>query len=298
MEGFQRRVAIVTGGSSGIGLAIATRLVDAGAAVMISGRNAESGAIACHGLRANGAEIDFFPADVTSEAAVQALVAATVARFGPAAILVNNAGPSGDAFGLGGIHTLPSATFAHAMNTGAMGALYCCQAVLPQMMSRGGGVILNISAIAATRALPQMGAYAMSKAALEALGRQVANDYARYGIRCNNLVVGTVRPGPEDVSTLPEHFDHSAIDRVIATTTMTGRVGSYAEAADAALFLLSDRSSFITGANIPVEGGALGKLGYPDYSDAIGTTSGSQGLSVSDGASPRTRRRRATQVIV
>ena len=269
-EGLQGRVAIVTGGSSGIGLAIATRLAQAGAAVMISGRNADSGARARRGLNVTGADVDFFPADVTSEAAVRALIAATMARFGSPAILVNNAGPSGDAFGLGAVHELPSATFGRAMDIGAMGALHCCQAVLPAMMARGGGVILNISAIAATRALPLMGAYAMCKAALEALGRQIANDYAPHGIRCNNLVVGTVRPGPEDVSTLPADFDHGSLDHAIATTTMMGRVGSYAEAADAALFLLSDGSRFITGANIPVEGGALGKLSYPDYSDAMG----------------------------
>jgi NAD(P)-dependent dehydrogenase (short-subunit alcohol dehydrogenase family) len=274
LQNFQGRIAIVTGGSSGIGLAIATRLAAAGAAVMVSGRKADTGASACRTMRSTGADVDFFAADVTNEAAVQDLVAATEARFGAVAILVNNAGPSGDAFGLGAIHALPSNTFSHAMDIGAMGALYCCQAVLPQMMAAGRGVILNISAIAATRALPLMGAYAMSKAALEALGRQVANDYARHGIRCNNLVVGTVRPESADISTLPGHFDHSSIDRIIAKTTMTGRVGSYAEAAEAALFLLSDRSSFITGANIPVEGGALHKLGYPDYSDAMGATIG------------------------
>ena len=263
-------IALVTGGGSGIGRASALALGDAGWTVVIAGRRAEVLAEAARGA----SRLHAITADVTDEAAVQALVAATAARFGAPAILVNNAGPSGDAFGLGAIHALPSATFAQALNVGAMGALYCCQAVLPGMMAAGGGVILNISAIAATRALPLMGAYAISKAALEALGRQVANDYAHYGIRCNNLVVGTVRPGPGDTSTLPDEFDHSAIDRVIATTTMTGRVGSYGEAADAALFLLSDRSSFITGANIPVEGGALGKLGYPDYSDALGLADG------------------------
>ncbi len=268
------RVAIVTGGSSGIGLAIAMRLVASGAAVMISGRNAQTGLAAQQALMRSGGEAQFLATDVTSEQAVTELVAQTVARFGAPTLMVNNAGPSGEAFGLGLVHELPARAFADAMNVGAMGALLCCRAVLPHMMAQGGGAIINISAIAAARAIPLMGAYAMCKAALEALGRQVANDYARHGVRCNNLVVGTVRPQPGDISTLPEGFDHGSLDRAIAATTMAGRVGSYAEAAEAALFLLSDRSGFITGANIPVDGGAIGKLAYPDYSDAMAGVGG------------------------
>lgn len=268
-SGLQGRVAIITGGSSGIGFAIAARLVAQGVAVMISGRNAETGATAQKVLTQAGGKAEFFLADVSNEAAVAAMVAQTIDQFGAPTILVNNAGPSGDAFGLGAVHELPSGAFADAMNIGAMGALYCCQSVLPRMIAQARGAIVNISAIAASRAIPLMGAYAMSKAALEALGRQVANDYARHGIRCNNLVVGTVRPDTGDVSTLPDGFDHQSLDQIIATTTMAGRVGNYAEAADAALFLLSDSSRFITGANIPVDGGALSKLAYPDYSDAM-----------------------------
>ena len=270
----QGRVAIVMGGSSGIGLAIAMRLVANGAAVMISGRNAKTGLAARQALTRSGGEAEFFAADVTSEEAVTELVAQAVNRFGAPTMLVNNAGPSGKAFGLGSVHELPASAFADAMNVGAMSALFCCKAVLPHMMAQGGGAIVNISAIAAARAIQLMGAYAMCKAALEALGRQVANDYARHGVRCNNLVVGTVRPEPGDVSTLPANFDHRSLDRAIAATTMAGRVGSYAEAAEAALFLLSDRSRFITGANIPVDGGAIGKLAYPDYSQAMGGGSG------------------------
>src|SRR3546814_8438909 len=107
----------------------------------------------------------------------------------------------------------------------------------------------------------------MAKAGREAVGRQVANDYAVNGIRCNNLVVVTVRPESGDVSTLPADFDHEPLDRAIAPTTMLGTVGRYADVAAAALFLVSDQSRYITGANIPVEGGALGRVQYPDYTE-------------------------------
>lgn len=271
-DGLTGRVAIVTGGSSGIGFAIATRLAASGAAVVISGRNAQTGLAAQEALKQSGGRAAFLQTDVTDEAAVTELVVRAASQFGPPTLLVNNAGPSGDTFGLGLVHELPTSAFADAMNVGVTGALLCCRAVLPHMMAQGSGAIVNISAIAAARAIPLMGAYAMSKAALEALGRQVANDYARHGVRCNNLQVGTVRPQSGDVSTLPDSFNHGSLDRAIAATTMAGRVGKYAEAAEAALFLLSDRSNFITGATIPVDGGATGKLAYPDYTDAMGVS--------------------------
>jgi NAD(P)-dependent dehydrogenase (short-subunit alcohol dehydrogenase family) len=82
-------------------------------------------------------------------------------------------------------------------------------------------------------------------------------------------VVGTVRPDEDDISTLPPGFDAETLDQAIARTTMLGRVGRYAEVAEAALFLASPSSRYITGASIPVEGGALAKMQYPDYVEAI-----------------------------
>src|SRR3546814_6133519 len=114
-----------------------------------------------------------------------------IAEFGSLSMLVNNAGPSGETFGYGALPELPGAIFEQTMRVGAFGAFWACKYALPHMIAGGGGSVVNISAIPATRALPHMGAYAMAKAGLEALGRQVANDYAVNGIRCNNLVVGT-----------------------------------------------------------------------------------------------------------
>jgi NAD(P)-dependent dehydrogenase (short-subunit alcohol dehydrogenase family) len=268
-ESLQGKVALITGSASGIGLAIALRLAGAGAAIALTSRDATRGQQAERRLRDSGANACFIPADVSREEQVRMLIEATVAKLGGLDILVNNAGPSGEAFGLSAVHTLPTATFVNTMEVGLYAPFWACKFALPHMMSAGGGVVLNISATAAARAIPKMGAYAMAKAALEALSRQVANDYASYGVRCNTLVVGTVRPDGDDVSTLPPGFDHAALDEEIAQSTMLGHVGAYADVASAALFLVSQESKYITGASIPVEGGALSKIRYPDYSSAL-----------------------------
>jgi 3-oxoacyl-[acyl-carrier protein] reductase len=263
------KVAIITGSGAGIGLAIARRLAAAGAKIVLSGRHVERGDAAQRLLRAASAEAVFVPADVSSEDDVRRLVETAISAFGSIAILINNAGPNGENFGIGPLHQLDSVVFDRAMKIGAYGPFWCCKYALPHMIAGGGGAIINISAVAAVRALPQFGGYAMSKSTLEALGRQVANDYAASGIRCNTLMVGTVRPAADDVSTLPEGFDVASLDQRIGRTTMLGTVGLYADVADAALFLVSPQSRYITGASIPVEGGALGKLQYPDYLDAL-----------------------------
>ncbi|HEY9580366.1 MAG TPA: SDR family oxidoreductase [Rhizorhapis sp.] len=263
------RVALITGSGSGIGFAIAQRLAAHGAKVVLSGRSRTHGEAAEKMLRDMGAQAKYVPVDIAQEDDVRKLVDMAIAEFGSLSMLVNNAGPSGETFGYGALHELPGAIFEQTMRVGAFGAFWACKYALPHMIAGGGGSVVNISAIPATRALPHMGAYAMAKAGLEALGRQVANDYAVNGIRCNNLVVGTVRPESGDVSTLPADFDHEPLDRAIAPTTMLGTVGRYADVAAAALFLVSDQSRYITGANIPVEGGALGRVQYPDYTEIM-----------------------------
>lgn len=269
MKPLSGQVALITGGSSGIGFAIARRFADAGASIMLSGRNRELGMTAERALREAGAVAKYVPVDVAIEEDVRALVDAAIAEFGEISILVNNAGPAAEAFGFGPLHSLPSEIFEQTMRIGLFGAFWCAKYAVPHMIERGRGNILNISAMPATRALPNMGAYAMAKAGMDALGRQLASDYAAHGIRANNIVVGTVRPGVDDVSTLPGDFDHDALDRAVGRTTMIGTVGHYADVASTALFLASSESGYITGANIPVEGGALSKIAYPDYTDIM-----------------------------
>jgi 3-oxoacyl-[acyl-carrier protein] reductase len=259
------KVAVVTGSASGIGLTIARRFAAEGARVILSGRHEESGRKAEATLRAAGNIAVYVPLDVSREDDVRHLMEQAMAEFGALHFLVNNAGPAGDDFGIGAVHDLPSELFDRAMKIGAYGPFWCCKYALPHMIASGGGAVVNISAVAAVRALPRFAGYAIAKSVLEALTRQIANDYATQGIRCNTLLVGTVRPGDGDVSTLPEGFDAGSLDQIIARTTMLGTVGRYADVAEAALFLVSPLSAYITGASLPIEGGALAKMQYPDY---------------------------------
>lgn len=263
------KVAVITGSSSGIGFAAATRFAAAGATLVLSGRHEGRGETARRTLEAAGSRAIFVPIDVACEDDVQRLMGSAFDTYGSLDILVNNAGPAGDELGIGRLHEMSEAMFDRTMRIGAYGPFFCCKHAIPYMMTSGGGAIVNVSAIAAMRALPNFAGYALSKSVLEALGRQVANDYASAGIRCNTLMVGTVRPEPDDVSTLPPSFDATSLDRIIGRTTMLGTVGRYSDVVSALLFLVTAESRFITGASIPVDGGAHAKLQYPDYVEAM-----------------------------
>jgi NAD(P)-dependent dehydrogenase (short-subunit alcohol dehydrogenase family) len=263
------KVAVITGSGAGIGFAIARRFAAEGASIVLSGRDETRGQAAERALQRAGAKAIYVPLDVSREPQVRRLMESAVGEFGAIHILINNAGPNGDDFGIGALHELSTEAFDRTMKIGAYGPFWCCKYALPGMIASGGGAIVNISAIAAVRALPRFAGYALSKSVLEALSRQVANDYASAGVRCNTLLVGTVRPQQDDISTLPLGFDAGTLDKAIARTTMLGSVGRYADVAEAALFLSSPASGYITGASLPVEGGALGKMQYPDYVEAM-----------------------------
>lgn len=247
------KVAVVTGGSSGIGLATAEKLVREGAAVVIAARGEERGNAAAAKLGEAG-RAAFVRADVSRPDDVEALFAATVELFGSVDILVNNAtdteprpARSGD---------LDEATFHRMFQADLMGAWRCQTAALRRMLAqKRGGAIVNVSSVAGLVAAPGGAPYGASKAGIVNLTRTTAVEYARDGIRVN-----AVCPGFTDTPSLWTNLERSGanlseVRNIFSQAIPLGRVGRPDEIAEAIVWLGSDAASFVTGSILVVDGG-------------------------------------------
>ncbi|MGH3822089.1 MAG: 3-oxoacyl-ACP reductase [Pseudonocardiaceae bacterium] len=247
------RVAVVTGGGSGIGRASARRLAADGAAVVIADIDAASGAAAA-------AEVDglYVRADVTSESDVQALFAAVVERHGAVDISFHNAGispPEDDS-----ILTTGLEAWRRVQEVNLTSVYLCCRAVLPYMQRHGRGSIINTASFVAVlgSATSQI-SYTASKGGVVALSRELGVQFARQGIRVNALC-----PGPVNTPLLSELFaaDPQRAQRRLVHVPM-GRFGEPEEIAAAVAFLASDDASFITASTFLVDGGISGAYVTP-----------------------------------
>jgi 2-dehydro-3-deoxy-D-gluconate 5-dehydrogenase len=241
------RVALVTGGNGGIGLGMADGLARAGARVVLSGRDKAKAESALASLRARGTDANFIEADVTDESACRAVVASAVEKFGRLDVLVNNAGIN--------IRKRPediSASEWHAViDTNLSAALFCAQAVYPEMKRQGGGKIINIGSMMSLFAAPYAAAYGASKGGIVQLSRSLATAWAADKIQVNAILPGWIdtnltRTAREQVEGLHER---------VLTRTPAGRWGEPGDFAGIAVFLASAASDFVTGAAIPVDGG-------------------------------------------
>ncbi len=246
------RIAIVTGGNGGIGLGMAKGLAGAGATVVIAGRNADKNRDAVAAIEALGVSALAIPVDVTQEAACRAMVATTVERFGRLDILVNNAGTN--------IRKQPEsyslAEWQQVLTTNLTSAFLCCQAAYPELCRAGGGKIINIASMLTIFGAPFAAPYAASKGGVGQLTMALATAWAKDNIQVNAVLPGWIdthltRQARKDVPGLHE--------RVIARTP-AGRWGVPDDLSGIAVFLASPASDFVTGTNIPVDGGyaALG----------------------------------------
>jgi len=248
-------VALVTGGSLGIGRAAAVGLGQAGAAVAICGSNGDHVAEAVESLRAGGLTVEGFVADVARPDEVERLVRDTVGAFGGLDILVNSAG-------IQRYGTAPETsveTWDEVFDVNVRAMFLTARHAIPEMRRRGGGSIVNVSSVQAFTALSGSVAYVASKGAINALTRALAQDHAPDGIRVN-----AVCPGSVDTPMLrwaADQFrgDLSQDDQVAAWGTMhpMGRVARPEEVADLIVYLAGPHASFITGAAVPVDGGLL-----------------------------------------
>jgi len=240
------KVAISTGGASGIGFACARRLAEAGAAVLIADLNSDTGKGKAVELTNAGYKADFVKCDVTKESDVTNMVETAVKTFGGLDIMVNNAGiyPKKD------ITEMNAEFWDRVMNINMKGVFFCCLKASQQMIKQGrGGSIINIASASATHPTLGFTAYDSSKAGVRMLTRTLAAELAPYKIWVNSVSPGPIQTegvsSPEDIE-----FNRRRLHRILM-----GRIGEPVEIANIVLFLASPASSFITGSDIVADAG-------------------------------------------
>ncbi|HWE79283.1 MAG TPA: glucose 1-dehydrogenase [Pseudolabrys sp.] len=241
-----QRVAFVTGGNGGIGLGMARGLAEAGATVVIAGRNETKAEAALRELRALG-EADFVALDVLDDASCRKAIDDTAARFGRLDVLVNNAGTT--------VRKQPQdltpAEWRRVMDTNLTSAFVCAQAAYPHMKRGGGGKIINIGSMMSIFASSYAAPYSASKGGIVQMARTLAVAWAT-----DNIQVNCILPGWIDTDlTKTARAQVPGLNERVLERTPTGRWGAPADFAGIAVFLASRASDFITGTAIPVDGG-------------------------------------------
>ena len=244
------KIVIVTGGATGIGRAVAGRIVADGGAVVIGGRRRDAGERAAEQLCAAGGRALFVATDVTVERQVERLVAAAVAEFGRLDGAVNNAGGVNAA---GPVEAVGDAAWHADLAQNLTSVFYCLKFQIPAMTgSAGGGSIINNASIGGVRGVPGMAPYVAAKHGVVGLTRSAALEGAGRAVRVNALVTGNVdTPLYRDLLGAPPEGELQD-----PAPNPTGRVASAGEIASFVTFLLSDESAFITGAALAIDGGA------------------------------------------
>jgi NAD(P)-dependent dehydrogenase (short-subunit alcohol dehydrogenase family) len=241
---------MVTGGASGLGLAIARDLMREGATVAIVDIDGACAEREAQALRAAGGRSLGVGADVSKCGELSDAKKQIEDALGPIEGLVNNAGVAV----LGAVHDTDDGLWRRVMDVNLDGVFYACRAILPSMQARGRGAIVNIASIAGLVGVPNMAAYCASKGAIIALSRQMAIDYARSGIRVNAIAPGTIGSTRMGAALLGSDLTPEAQARRLAKYPL-GRYAEAGEISKAAVFLLSDDASFITGTVLTVDGG-------------------------------------------
>jgi 3-oxoacyl-[acyl-carrier protein] reductase len=236
--------AVVTGGSRGIGAAVAARLAGLGAPVaLIYRRDDEAAASVAAEIESAGGTALPLRADVSSPADVDALFHAVEAKLGPVGVLINNAA----VHRAGRIQTLDVADWQAVIDTGLTGAFPCCRRAVPGMLERGGGRIVNVSSVIGLNGFPGDAAYASAKAGLLGLTRALALELAQAGVSVNAVVPGFVD------TDMTRALEPRVLDRIVNSVPM-GRTASTEEVAETVAFLVAG-PAYVTGTNVVIDGG-------------------------------------------
>jgi NAD(P)-dependent dehydrogenase (short-subunit alcohol dehydrogenase family) len=249
MKQFANKVAIVTGGASGIGKVTAHEPALQGASVVIANRNKQAGEQAVQEITRAGGTASFIQTDVSNEAQVKNLVEQTVAIYGRLDLAFNNAGVEQSPTAL---PDQTEALYQQVMDINVKGVWLCLKHQIPAMLANGGGSIVNTSSFSGAIAFATIPLYVASKHAVVGLTKAVALEYAKSNIRVNAVLPGAV----EDTGTFDRSFggNQASIDWARSIHPI-GRMATPKEIANAVLFLLSDQAGFVTGHSMLVDGG-------------------------------------------
>jgi NAD(P)-dependent dehydrogenase (short-subunit alcohol dehydrogenase family) len=245
------KVAIVTGGGSGLGRATALAMARQGATIMLTDVDVAAGEAAAKEVGAAGATAAFFAADVTDEDAVSEMVAETVAQFGRLDVAYNSAGIEGTP---ALVHEQELAEIERTADVLLKGVDRCMKHEIRAMLDSGGGAIVNASSTWGLNAYPGRSGYITGKHAVSGLTKTAALELAQRNIRVN-----AVAPGPIDTPMLLRDWQGDLT--TAAAGVPMGRIGRPEEVAEAVIWLCSDRASFVTGHILPVDGGMLCQVG-------------------------------------
>ena len=243
----QDKVALITGASRGIGRAIALRLAQARAKVVVSSRKLEGVQAVADEIKAAGGEALAVQAHVGKMDDVAALVSQTLDVFGRVDVAVNNAGTNPH---FGPLLTADEGLWAKTLDTNAVGIFRVCKAVAPIMEKQGGGKIINVASIAGLRPSPGMGVYSVSKAAIIMLTQVLAMELGHANIQVNAIAPGVIKTRMSEVL-----WQTPQISEPILNRTPLGRFGEPEDVAGLALYLASPASDFVTGGVFVVDGG-------------------------------------------
>lgn len=247
MVEFDKKVALVTGATSGIGRATALAFAKAGAKVVAAGRREPEGEETVHLIREAGGDATFIRTDVCFEAEVQNLIDQTVSLYGRIDCAFNNAGT----IALSTIADETETEFRSVVDTNVKGVFFCVKHEIRQMSWLGGGAIVNSSSLAGLKGSRNRSLYAASKHAVIGLTKSAALEVAALGIRVNAVCPGAIAGAMDELFMNYFHMTKSQM----AVTVPLGRVGEPEDVAAAVLFLCSTQAAFITGAALSVDGG-------------------------------------------
>jgi NAD(P)-dependent dehydrogenase (short-subunit alcohol dehydrogenase family) len=255
ITGMEGKVALVTGGASGIGRVTAQAFAGVGAKVIVTtDANIQGAEETVHLIKDAGGEATFIRCDVSKEKDVETLIAKSVETYGSLDYAFNNAGvgPDGKRIGVFPIADCPEETWDKMLDVNLKGVFLCMKHEIRQMLKQGKGAIVNTSSVGGLKPIPGFGPYAASKAGLIALTKTAALECATAGIRVN-----VICPGLTSRTLLSENLSSAepgAKDRLVEVVPMR-RMGEPEEIAEAVLWLCSNASSFITGHVMPIDGG-------------------------------------------